>query len=59
VHDRDRAREVGGEDGGGLQRRDEDRLQTVVVLGDLSAELLDPRPNLLGREVDLPDSRIG
>jgi hypothetical protein len=48
VHDRDGAGEVGDEDDSGLQRGDEYRLEAVVVAGDLRAELVDPRADLLG-----------
>jgi hypothetical protein len=59
VDDRHGAREIGDEDERRLQRGDEDRLEAVVVRGDLRAELLDARLDLLAREVDLADPRIG
>jgi hypothetical protein len=55
VGDRDRPREVGDEDDARLERRDEQRLTALVVVGDLAAELADARGKLLAREVDLPD----
>jgi hypothetical protein len=58
VDDRQRAGQVGDEDERGLQRGDEDRLETVVVGGDLRAELLDSRLQLLGGEVDLADALV-
>jgi hypothetical protein len=59
VQDRHGAREIGDEDERRLERGDEDRLEILVVAGDLGAELLDPRGDLLPREVDLADPRIG
>jgi hypothetical protein len=58
VDDRQRARQVGDEDERRLQRRDEDRLEAVVVGGNLGAELLDARLELLPREVDLADALV-
>jgi hypothetical protein len=58
VQDRRRAREVGEKDEARLERRDEERLEAVVVGRDLSAELTDPAPNLVPAEVDLADPRI-
>jgi hypothetical protein len=45
---RDRAREVGKEEQGALERRDEQEIAIGVVGGDLGAELGDARPDLLG-----------
>jgi hypothetical protein len=59
VDDRQRAREIGDEDDCGLERGDEDRLEAVVVDGNLRAELLDPSLDLLPREVDLADPLVG
>jgi hypothetical protein len=59
VEDRKRAGEIGNEDDGGLERSDEDRLESLVVRGDLGPELLDASLQLLAREVDLADPRIG
>jgi hypothetical protein len=58
VDDRQRAGEVGDEDERGLQRGDEDRLEAVVVGGDLRAELFDAGLELLGGEVDLADALV-
>jgi hypothetical protein len=57
VVDPDRARQVGDEDNARLERRDEERLPPFVVPGDLAPELADTRPQLLAREVDLPEPR--
>jgi hypothetical protein len=59
VDDRQGAREIGDEDDCGLERSDEDRLETLVVSRDLGAELLDPSLDLLPREVDLADPLVG
>jgi hypothetical protein len=59
VDDRQGPREVGDEDDRGRERGDEDRLAPLVVAGDLRAELRDPAPELLPREVDLPNPRVG
>jgi hypothetical protein len=59
VHDRQRTREIGDEDDRRRQRGDKDRLEAVVVDGNLRAELLDPRLDLLTGEVDLADPRVG
>jgi hypothetical protein len=59
VDDGQGAREVSDEDDRRLQRGDEDRLATFVVGGDLRPELGDPGPDLLVREIDLADPRIG
>jgi hypothetical protein len=58
VHDRQSPRKIGDEDERRLQRRDENRFQAVVVSGDVRAQLLDARLNLLGGEIHLADSRI-
>ena len=55
VRDRQRTREVGEEDGAGLQRRDEQRLAARVRRGQLGAELADAAPDLVAGQVDLPD----
>ena len=44
VVDPDRARQVGDEDNARLERRDEERLSTLIVTGDLASELSDTRP---------------
>jgi hypothetical protein len=59
VHDRQRAREIGDKDDRRRQRGDEDRLEAVVVGGNLRAEFLDTSFDLLAREVDLADSLVG
>ena len=56
MRDRDGAREVRDEEQRAFQRRDEDRLATGVVLGDLRAELGDARLDLLGGEVRVADA---
>jgi hypothetical protein len=55
VRDRDRAREVGDEEERPFQRRDEDRVEALVVAGDLGAELGDARLDLLRGQVRLAD----
>jgi hypothetical protein len=59
VDDRQGAREVGDEDERRLERRDEDRLEVLVVGCDLRAELFDPALDLLTGEVDLADAFVG
>jgi hypothetical protein len=59
VDDRQRAGEVGDEDDRGLERGDENGLEPGVVRRDRRAELLDAGFDLLAREVDLADSRVG
>jgi hypothetical protein len=56
VRDPERAREVRDEDDARLQRRDEQRLSSVVVSRDVAAELADARLQLLAREVDLAEA---
>jgi hypothetical protein len=58
VVDRHGPRQVGDEDERALQDRDEDEILACVVLGDLRAELLDPRADLALREIDLPEPRL-
>jgi hypothetical protein len=58
VDDRNRARKVGDEDDRRRERRDENRLATLVVGSDLRSELRDPALDLLLGEVDLPDPGI-
>jgi len=58
VEDRRRAREIGEEDKAGLERRDEQRLEAVVVGRDLRSELRDAALDLLVAEVDLADPRV-
>jgi hypothetical protein len=56
--DRQRAGQVRDEDDARFERRDEQRLPTFVVTRDLAPELADTRPQLLAREVDLPEPRL-
>jgi hypothetical protein len=56
VRDAQRPREIGEENEASLQRRDQERLESVVVPGDLTAELADARLQLLAGEVDLPET---
>jgi hypothetical protein len=58
VHGAQGPREVGEEDEGALERRDEQRLAAGVVACDLGAELLDAGRDRLGREEDLPETGI-
>jgi hypothetical protein len=58
VQDPDRARQVGEEDEARLQGRDQDRLATFVVGGDLGAQFGDAGGDLVGGEVDLADARV-
>ena len=58
VRDRDRPREVACEDEGALQHRDQDEVAGCVVAGDLRAELVDPRADLVPGEIDLAGARI-
>jgi hypothetical protein len=58
VRDGQRPRQVGQKDDARLERRDEQRLQPVVVCGDLTAELGDARGYLGSREVDLAGGRL-
>jgi hypothetical protein len=59
VVDRQGAGQVRDEDDARFERRDEQRLPIFVVTGDLAPELADTRPQLLAREVDLPEPRPG
>ena len=59
VVDRQCAGQVRDEDDARLERRDEQWLPPFVVTGDLAPELADTRPQLLAREVDLPELRLG
>ena len=59
VDDRKCPAEVDEEDDARLQRRDEERLPSCVVLPDLGAELADPRGDLRGGEVDVADALVG
>jgi hypothetical protein len=55
VVDPERTREIGDKDDARLQRRDEERLASLVVTRDVAAELGDASGDLGSREVDLPD----
>jgi hypothetical protein len=55
VRNRQRAREVGEEDGARLQRCDEQRLAAGVGVGELAAELRDAALDLAACEIDVPD----
>jgi hypothetical protein len=59
VRDRDRPREVGDEHEGAPEDGDEHELGARIVAGDLRSELLDSRRQLVSREVDLADPRVG
>ena len=59
VMDRQGTRQVRDEDDARLERGDEQGLSALVVTGDLPSELADTRPQLLAREVDLPELRPG
>jgi hypothetical protein len=58
VEDRQRTRQVGRERDARLEQADEQRLQAVVVRGDLRAELADADGDLARVEVDVADARI-
>ena len=55
MRDRQRAGEVGEEDGARLERRDEERLTARVGIGQLRAELADAAADLVAGQIDLPD----
>jgi hypothetical protein len=55
VRDRQRAGEVGKEDGAGLEWRDEQRLAARVRRRQLGPQFDDPSTDLLAGQVDLPD----
>jgi hypothetical protein len=57
VRDPNCAREVGDEEERALERRDQDRVESLVVRRDLGAELGDPRLDLVGREKCVPDAQ--
>ena len=59
MRSRDRAGEIGEEDEARLQQRQEQQLALGVVACDLSAQLLDASPQLLGGEEDLADAGVG
>jgi hypothetical protein len=54
----DGTREVGDEHEARLERGDEERLATGVVVLDLRAELADACGDVLCRQVDLADGRL-
>jgi hypothetical protein len=55
VRKRKRAGEVGEEDEAGLEQSDEQEVALGVVLGDLRAQLADPRAQLRRAEENLAD----
>jgi len=59
MDERQRPREVAGEDDARLERRDQDGFAALEVGRDLGAELGDACLDLLGGEVDLSDPRVG
>jgi hypothetical protein len=59
VVDRQCAGQVRDEDDARLERCDEEWLPPFIVTRDLAPELADTRPQLLAREVDLPEPRPG
>jgi hypothetical protein len=58
VQNRRRAREVRKEDEARLERRDEQRLEAVVVRRNLGSEFRDPASNLVPAEVYLADPMV-
>jgi hypothetical protein len=58
VGDLQGAGEVRDEDGGSLQRGDQDRLAAGVVSRDGVSKLGDPSPDVVGREIDLADACV-
>jgi hypothetical protein len=58
VERRDRSREVGEEEQGAFERRDEQEVEAAVVGGDLGAPFADARLDLLGGEVGLADAQV-
>jgi hypothetical protein len=53
VRDRDRPREVAGEDEGALEDGDQYQVPGGVVAPDVRAELVDARADLIPGEIDL------
>jgi hypothetical protein len=58
MQDRRRPRQIREKDEARLERRDEERLDAVVGVRDLGAELLDPALNLVPAEVNLADTNV-
>jgi hypothetical protein len=58
VRDRDRTAEVGEEDEARLEEPDQQQVAVGVLGGDLGAQLLDARPNLLRAEEDVTDAVV-
>jgi hypothetical protein len=56
MRDAQRPREVGEENEASLQRRDQERLEPLVLPRDVATELADARLQLLAGEVDLPET---
>ena len=55
MRDRERAREVGQEDGARLERRDEQRLASCIRVGEILTELGDAAADLRTGQIDVPD----
>jgi len=55
---RDRPREIGHEEQGALERRDEQWVEAGIIGRDLGAQLADARLDLLGGEVRLADAQV-
>jgi len=58
VHSFDRPRQVGDEEQGALERRDEYEVEPGVIRGDLGAQFADAPLYLLGGEVRLADAQV-
>jgi hypothetical protein len=58
VRDRDRPGEVGREDEGALEDRDEQKIAARVVANDLGSQLADAAGELLPGEIDLAGARL-
>jgi hypothetical protein len=58
VDDRERAREVGHEDEARLERGDEQRVSSLVLVRELVPELAYADVDFLAREVDVADPRV-
>jgi hypothetical protein len=58
VHSFDRPRQVGDEEKGALERRDEHEVESGVIRGDLGTQLADTPLDLLGGKVRLADAQV-
>jgi hypothetical protein len=58
VEDGQRAREIGREHDARLEQADEERLEAVVVAGDLGAQLPNAPGDLVSVQVNLADARV-